>query len=303
LYAELRRTPISLQDDGSYVISTYREIGELLRDPRISHEQRNLARPPRVPRRSVTRGNPPFINQDPPAHDRARRVVMRHFGPPHTPGRVAGMRARIDELVTGFIDSQVGRSQIDMSKAWRFRSPLAVISDLLGVPIEDADRLSAWSTALVSRLDPASVSAATDEQVRQVDQAEAEVGDYMGALLAERHKHPGEDFFSALISAEDPADRLSDGDAIGTAVLLMIAGHETTVNLIANSVLTFLRYPEVLERLQQAEPELLIQDEPTDGLDPAGIHEMCDQIRGFPAEHGITSVSVQPPASGSRADR
>jgi cytochrome P450 len=79
----------------------------------------------------------------------------------------------------------------------------------------------------------------------------------MGALVAERHKHPGNDLLSGLISSGDPADRLSDDDAISTAVLLMIAGHETTVNLIANGVLTFLRYPEVLERLRR-EPELMI---------------------------------------------
>jgi cytochrome P450 len=257
LYAELRRTPVSLQDDGTYVISTFRETGQLLRDPRISHEQRNLAEPPRAPRRSIARGNPPFINQDPPAHDRARRLVMRQFGPPHTPGRVEGMRARIDGLVTDFIDSQAGRSQIDIVERLAFPLPVAVICDLLGVPIADADRLSACSSALVSRLDPASVSAATDEQVRQVDQAEAEFADYMGALLAERHKHPGDDLLSGLIIADDPAYRLSDDEAISTAVLLMIAGHETTVNLIANGVLTFLRYPEVLERLRR-EPELMI---------------------------------------------
>jgi cytochrome P450 len=84
-----------------------------------------------------------------------------------------------------------------------------------------------------------------------VEQAEVEFADYMDALLAEGHKHPGDDLLSGLISADDPAYRLSDDEAISTAVMLMIAGHETTVSLIANGVLTF------LERLRR-EPELMI---------------------------------------------
>jgi cytochrome P450 len=255
-FAQLRRTPVSLQDDGTYVISTYRETAQWLRDPRISSDQGNLAAPPLEMRRSrATRRS--FINEDPPAHDRGRRVVMRQFGPPHTPGRVEGLRARIEELVTEYIDSQLGRTHIDIVESLAFPLPVAVICDLLGAPIKDADRLHEWSTAVVSRIDPASAATATEQQIRDVDQADDEFTDYMRALLGERHKHPGDDLLSALISADDPADRISDDEAISTAVLLMIAGHETTVNLISNAVLTFLRYPEVLERLRH-EPDLMI---------------------------------------------
>jgi cytochrome P450 len=249
---------VSLQDDGTYVISTYRENWQLLRDPRISSDARNRAQPPQSSssRGATIRRNPSFLNQDPPAHDRGRRVVMTQFGPPHTPGRVEGLRARIDDLVTQFIDAQVGRSQIDIVSSLAFPLPVAVICDLLGVPTADTDRLHAWSTALISRVDPASVSDSSEAQVQQVDQAEAEFADYMAALLAERHKHPGDDLLSALISADDPTYRLSDTEAISTAMLLMIAGHETTVNLIANGVLTFLRHPQVFDRLRR-EPDLM----------------------------------------------
>jgi cytochrome P450 len=257
LYAELRRTPVSLQDDGTYVISTYRETGQLLRDPRISSDQRNRAEPP--PRLQASRigRDPTFLNLDPPAHDRARRVVMTQFGPPHTPGRVESMRARIEEIATRLIDAQAGRIRIDIVESLAFPLPVAVICDLLGAPIADAERLHAWSNAVVSRIDPATVSAASDEELQQTAQAEGEFAEYMGALLAERHAHPGDDLLSALVNAEDPTQRLSDAEAISTAMVLMIAGHETTTNLIANGVLTFLRHPEVLARLA-AEPDLMI---------------------------------------------
>jgi cytochrome P450 len=257
LYAELRRSPVSLQDDGTYVVSTYREAGQLLRDPRISSDRRNRIELPG--RHDDTRfgRTPPFLNLDPPAHDQGRRVVMSHFGPPDAPDRVEAMRARIDEIATRLIDALASRSRIDVVAGLAFPLPVMVICDLLGVPIEDADRLHAWSNAVVSRVDPAGYSALAEEQVRQVNQAEAEFGEYMGALLAERHKHPGDDLLSALVNADDVAYRLSDAEAITTAMLLMIAGHETTVNLIANGVLTFLRHPRVLDRLR-GEPDFML---------------------------------------------
>jgi cytochrome P450 len=257
LYAELRRIPVSLQDDGTYVISTYRETRQLLRDPRISSDLRNRAEPPRRLQDSALAVNPTFLSLDPPAHDHGRRLVMTQFGPPHTPGRVEGMRARIEEVATQLIDAQAGRRRIDIVESLAFPLPVAVICDLLGVPIADAERLHAWSNAVVSRIDPASVSQATEEQRQQVNQAEAEFAEYMGALLAERRKQPGDDVLSALVCSEDSASRLSDADATTTAMLLMIAGHETTVNLIANGVLTFLRHPEVLDRLHH-QPDLMI---------------------------------------------
>ncbi len=259
LYAELRRTPVSLQEDGTYVVSTYRETAQLLQDPRISSDRRNRAdAPPQLtPADRPFARNPSFIGLDPPAHDRGRHAVMKQFGPPHAPGRVESMRASIDEITTQLIDAQVGQNRLDIVDSFAFRLPVAVICDLLGVPLADADRLHAWSNVVVSRLDPASGDGPTEAHVQDVKQAEAEFFDYMGALLADRHKHPGVDLLSGLVNEQRPADRLSDAEAITTAVVLMIAGHETTVNLITNGVLTFLRHPEVLDRLRR-EPDLLI---------------------------------------------
>ncbi|MEU5537531.1 cytochrome P450, partial [Streptomyces sp. NPDC020362] len=87
LYAELRRTPVARQENGSYVISTYRELTDVLHDPHLSSDVRNLARPMEA---AAAESTPAFINMDPPEHDRLRRMAMRHIGPPHTPGLVSG---------------------------------------------------------------------------------------------------------------------------------------------------------------------------------------------------------------------
>jgi cytochrome P450 len=166
------------------------------------------------------------------------------------------MRKRIEEIATQLIDAQVGHKQIDIVDRMAFPLPVAVICDLLGVPLADAGRLHGWSNAVVSRIDPVSTQTATEEDVSRVERAEAEFADYMRALLSERRASPGSDLLSALVCANDPADRLSDGEAITTAMVLMIAGHETTVNLIANGVLTLLRHPELIDRLR-LEPRLM----------------------------------------------
>ena len=101
------------QADGTYVVSTYREIVALLHDPRVSSD---LPQPPPQPARGRTRTRTPgcratFISLDPPEHDRLRRLAMRHFGPPHTPGRIDGMRPELAEIVTGLIDDIAGKHQ------------------------------------------------------------------------------------------------------------------------------------------------------------------------------------------------
>src|SRR5262249_5065193 len=122
LYAELRKTPVARQDDGSYVVSTYAEIVELLHDPRISSDPRHLSEA--AVSEAAVSGDalpedppglaPAFIAVDPPEHDRLRRIVMRHFGPPHTPDRIDGMVPDLRRIVTGLIDSFGGSTEIDI---------------------------------------------------------------------------------------------------------------------------------------------------------------------------------------------
>ena len=248
LYAELRKTPVARQDDGSYVVSTYNEIVELLHDPRISSD------PQHIPG-GDTSGYTSFIHTDPPEHDRLRRIVTRHFGPPHTPGRVDGMVPSLHRIVTGLIDGFGGSTEVDIVDQLAYPFPVAVICELLGVPREDEPRFHVWVEAIVAGLDPG-----TGDQVeaqRKTADARKEMGEYFAGLIQAHRQSPGSDLLSAMATDDGPEGRLTDEQLVGTAFLLLIAGHETTVNLITNGMLTLLRHPPVLERLRR-EPELVI---------------------------------------------
>ena len=257
LYAHLRETPVTLQDDGTYVVSTYREIIALLHDPRISSDERKSARgagalaasgrltPEGQP------GNPAFIFLDPPDHDRLRRLVMHQF----TPERVGRMRDEVARLVGGLLDAQRDRDQLDIVDDLAYPLPVTVICELLGVPREDEPRFHGWPTALARSLDPA--QGMSEEEVRQAAQAALQMLEYLGGLVAARRAHPADDLLSGLVAGDGPAGRMDERELLSTMALLLIAGHETTVNLITNGMLTLLRHPDVLDRLRR-EPDLVI---------------------------------------------
>jgi cytochrome P450 len=249
LYAELRKTPVARQDDGSYVVSTYAEIVELLHDPRISSDQRNIAGG------DASGYTQSFIHADPPEHDRLRRIVMRHFGPPHTPGRVDAMEPSMRRIVARLIDGLAGSAEVDIVDQLAYPFPVAVICELLGVPREDEPRFHVWVEAMVAGLDP-SVGDQVEVQRKRAD-AQQQMGGYFLGLIQAHRASPGSDLLSALATDDGPEGRLTDEQLVATAFLLLIAGHETTVNLIANGMLTLLRHQPVLQRLRR-EPELVI---------------------------------------------
>jgi len=247
LYAELRKTPVARQDDGSYVVSTYQEIVDLLHDPRISSQDRDDGNSPG--------GAAAFIRTDPPDHDRLRRIVNGPFGPPHTPGRVDGMVPDLRRLVTSLIDDLAGKAEVDIVDQFAYPFPVTVICELLGVPREDEPRFHGWAQALVDALDPGAGDAG--ERERKRTEALTEMGLYLAGLVDAYRKSPGPSLLSALATDDGPEGRLTDMELLASAVLLLVAGHETTVNLITNGMLTLLRHPEVLGRLRR-EPELPI---------------------------------------------
>lgn len=256
LYAELRRSPVARQEDGGYVVSTYREISALLHNPHLSSDAHSFEDPgPAL----AERGDPPsFIGLDPPQHDRLRRMAMRHFGPPHSPTLIDDMRPDLTAIVTGLIENLAGREQIDVVDDFAYPFPVTVICHLLGVPREDEPRFHRWVEAIVALLD---FDPATDpqERLREGVQARKDLRNYLAELLRSRRgRPPGDDLLSRLASDEGPDGRMTDEEIVSTANLLLIAGHETTVNLITNGVLTLLRHPEVLERLRR-EPEMIIR--------------------------------------------
>jgi cytochrome P450 len=257
LYARLREHPVSLQEDGTYVVSTYSEITELLHDPRISSDERKsdrgagaLVASGRL-RPEGEEGNPPFIFLDPPDHDRLRHVAMHQF----TPRRVNDMHERVVSLVTTFLEAQRDSGQIDIVDDLAYPLPVTVICELLGVPREDEPRFHGWATALARSLDPA--QGMSEEEIRQAGQAAMQMIEYLGGLIAERRVRPTDDLLSGLVAGTDPAEKMNERDLISTMALLLVAGHETTVNLITNGMLTLLRHPDALARLRR-EPDLIV---------------------------------------------
>ncbi|TGD97458.1 cytochrome P450 [Methylobacterium nonmethylotrophicum] len=260
LYARLRAHPVARQDDGLWVASGYAAIRALLHDPRVSSQDLPRSEHPRT-------GNPvkdwvvnplkdwiinrhrPFIFRDPPAHDALRRQVMGQF----TVSRVRGMKRRTEALVAEHLEACAGCTPFNLVDDLAYPLPVTVICELLGVPREDEPRFHGWATQLATALEPES---RTDPAVhaRNVATFDA-IADYMRDLIRAKRRRPADDLLSGLATATDPeAGRMSDPDLVATAVLLLIAGHETTVNLITNGMLTLLRCPDELARLR-ADPE------------------------------------------------
>lgn len=253
LYAELRKTPVVRDEEGPYVVSTYWEIRHLLHDPRVSSDARNLN--PEAARSLTQEADPnlppTFLKLDPPEHDRLRRLAMRSFGPPHTPRRVFDMRGELTDIVGGLIDGLRDRNQIDLVDNVSYPFPVTVICRLLGVPREDEPRFHGWADVLAASIDPAQGSPEEREaQLQTIRQAHVELAAYLSGLLEERRRSPRDDMLSALATDQGPEGRMSQLEMLSTAALLLIAGHETTVNLITNGMLTLLRHPEVLQQLR-----------------------------------------------------
>ncbi|MFK4149241.1 cytochrome P450 [Streptomyces sp. NPDC004065] len=254
LYTELRRTPVLHEEEGGpYVISSYYDILALLHDPRISSDAANLtaAGDDEFGGAEATGLPPSFIRLDPPEHDRLRRIANSSFGPPHRPRRIDSMREELGRIVSELIDGFGDASEIDLVDQFAYPFPVTVICRLLGVPREDEPRFRAWVDPLVASLDPDTRKGADAEFQRTAQEARMQLGMYLAELVEQRTKEPRDDMLSDLAASQGPEGSMSMMEVLSTAVLLLIAGHETTVNLITNGMLTLLRHPEVLRRLRE----------------------------------------------------
>ncbi|MGW7385039.1 cytochrome P450 [Streptomyces sp. NPDC054794] len=269
-YEELRKTPVARQPDGTYVVSTYREIVALLHDPRVSSDLRK--RP--VPAAAQTEGSaepvaepiravltePNIITCDPPEHDRDRRMMVPHFvGPPHAPHAISDLEPEIRRIVGGLLDNMRGKTRIDAVDDFAYPLPVTVICKILGVPLEDEPRFHQWVETALDALDFGPEAASEEIRSRQAGgrQAVREFGQFAADLLDRYAQQPGPGMLSAMVNEDGPEGRMSKGVLVSNALLLIFAGHETTVNLIAHSVLTLLRHPDALEKLRRR-PELIV---------------------------------------------
>jgi cytochrome P450 len=306
LYAELRKTPVAHDEDGPFVISSYHDIKSLLHDPRISSEARNLsakvADELQQPEEESTLP-PGFLRLDPPEHDRLRRMTNRPFGPPHSPHRIESMRGDLGEIVSDLIDGLANGSQIDLVDQFSYPFPVTMICRLLGVPREDEARFHTWADTIAASLDPAPDEDLT-ERDRVTNEARTQLGMYLAGLIEDRRKSPRDDMLSALVNGGGPDGAMTTMEVLSTAALLLIAGHETTVNLITNGMLTLLRNPDVLQRLRN-EPRLavpiveeLLRFEPPVQLLPQRTPITDIEVRGVTIPKGSSMWLIL--ASGNR---
>ena len=183
-------------------------------------------------------GTPGFLFLDPPDHTRLRRLVSKAF----SPKVVKALQPDIAALVDGLLDSIASAGRMDAIADLAYPLPVAVICRLLGVPIEDEPRFSAASALLAQGLDPFVTFTGQSQGFDERLQAGLWLRGYLRELLQQRRAHPGEDLMSGLIAVEESGDQLTEDEIVATCNLLLIAGHETTVNLIANAMLAMLRH-------------------------------------------------------------
>jgi cytochrome P450 len=256
LYADLRRrAPVHRSELGFWVFARHADCLAILRDRRSSSDAQHidLDRMPDGFRRGAVADDPmaqavvearPFLFRDPPDHTRLRGLVAKAF----TPRVVESLRARTQEVVDELIDAALEAGTVDLISGFAHPLPVRIICDMLGVPVEDQERFGDWSTALAAGLDPDFLL--TDEAITRRDDAVLQFAGYFFELLAERRRSPGDDLLSRLVEVEDDGTVLSEGELLSTCILLLVAGHETTVNLISGGIVALLRNPDELARFR-----------------------------------------------------
>jgi cytochrome P450 len=257
-YARMREeSPVHLQPglDGEtpiWFVTRYDDVVALLTDNERFVLDPTLALTPDEPAARAADGfvpdervNENLLSKDGDDHRRLRRLVTKAF----TPRMVEALRPRIQEIADELIDRVAAQGQMELVDDFAFPLPITVIAELLGIPVADQARFREWSNTFV--LPP--VTPELQEQTRRHTQ---EFVEYLDDLFAKRRAEPADDLVTALVRAEDEGDTLSENELYSMVVLLIVAGHETTVSLITNAVHTLLTHPEQLAALR-AEPSLL----------------------------------------------
>jgi cytochrome P450 len=229
-----------------WIVTKYDEARAALADPRLLKDGRKLGQyldPELLGDQSVfaeaLRAH--MLSSDPPDHTRLRKLVMKAF----TSRRVEALRPRIEAITDELLDGMAANAPadgtpIDLINSFAFPLPMTVICELLGVPSEDRDDFRTWSTVVVA-------DNPTEEEIRSASYAMA---GYLSQLIARKRAEPEDDLLTGLVQAREDDDRFDENELIAMTFLLLLAGHETTVNLIGNGVVALLRNPDQLERLR-----------------------------------------------------
>jgi cytochrome P450 len=292
-YAQLlalqEHDPVHETPFGAWYVTRYADVLRLLRDPALSVEDGNAQPTPMTTYIDEVLGEDrnrdrfqSMLDRDPPDHTRLRRLVSRAF----TPRRIAEWRDRVQQLVDEKLDRAADAGSMELVGELAFPLPFDVISEMLGLPDTDRDQIRDWSGVVVRSLEPV----LDPELLRAIEVAGDNLAGLVTEIIAWKRQHPDDGILSHLIEAEEGGDVLSDEELVAQVLLLFVAGHETTVNLIGNGVLALTRNPGELARLA-ADP----------GLAPNAVEEMLrydapvQMTRRIPiAELEIQGRSIEP---------
>ncbi|MFO0841316.1 MAG: cytochrome P450 [Gemmataceae bacterium] len=279
----------------SWVVSRYDDILRGLRDPRLVVNAGNttafraageVAGPLAVMGEMFQRQ---MLFRDPPEHTRLRGLVSKAF----TPKVVQQLQPAMERLVDDLLDRAARRGGMDLIADLAFPLPVTVIAMLLGVPAEDHAKFKAWSGPIAHTVEPVLLP----EHLDRAAAATVEILDYFRTLVKRKRANPGDDLLSTMIAAEEQGQRLTTDELLANAVLFLVAGHETTVNLIGNGVLALLRHPEELAKLR-ADPgkidntveEVLRFDSPVQLLSRFAQQELTIGGQAIPAGQEVLFV-------------
>jgi cytochrome P450 len=190
-----------------------------------------------------------MLNLDPPDHTRLRTLVNKAF----TTGAVQSLAGRVQAIADGLLDRVQARGRMDLIDEYAFPLPMTVIAELLGIPPRDRERFRRWSAAFVT---PSVNLQRNAKKYAKTHRLMTDFTDYLRGIFAERRHHPRADLISQLLQVEEAGDRLREDELFSMMILLIVAGHETVVNLIGNGVLALLQHPEQ-RALLQAHPALI----------------------------------------------
>lgn len=243
--APVYRSPGPVTGHDCWLLTRYADIQQIHRHPDVGRDFERLPEELAATHRDSRPGGMELLSRhvlgmDPPDHTRLRRLMAPAFGP----RTVSALEPRIEQIIADLLAAMADADEADLIDAFAFPLPITVIAELLGIPAEERDMFRDWVDGIVR---------GNDERVRQAATAFVT---YLNEQIARRRAAPGEDLLSQLVQVEEQGDRLSHAELVASAFLLLIAGHETTVNLIGNGMLELLRHPAELARLR-ARPELI----------------------------------------------
>lgn len=234
----------------AWLVTRYDDVFSVLRDERIAKDRfraltpDQMARQPWIPKLFMPLVHN-MLDQDPPDHTRLRGLVHKAF----TPRLVEAMRERIQVLTNELLDAVVHRRRMELVRDYALPLPSTIIAQMLGIPPRDRHKFHRWSSSLVS------IDMSKWGMLKGIPPLAAFLR-YIRKLVKSRSAHPGDDLVSALLEAREAGEQLSEDEMVAMIFLLLIAGHETTVNLIGNGTLALLENPDQLEKLKN-DPTLI----------------------------------------------